>query len=608
MDGITYGRTLLLCTLLLWVFQVVSSGNVNVVVKPKVEVLKEENASLPCTVTPLTTGTIVEWYIDLGTRTRIAFCQGKEKKVDPGTPLTDRIKIGEDFTLTISSVKPSDELNFTCQVTDPAGSPDGTTSLKVFSAPEHPKLTTSQAITAGIPSSSEVGTCETKNGFPLPRIVWFRDAKPLPEVKDKQEKTYMVAKQVKETSGLITVTSSLYMQPMKEDKDSEFYCTVEYSMPGNKIETMDSNRIKINLNYPSDKIYFSLFNTSQPVKEGDTVTMKCETDGNPQPPFEFTKNGEEAQGKDGLLILKSVKRSDAAQYKCTALDFEIEFPLEKTIALTVDYIDPVKVTPAVSKVVMLGDKAAWQCRIKASRNHTVQWKKGSEVLSQNGTLSIQNVSYQNAGEYVCVGAVPSVPGLMSQASVNLTVKGKPVIDPPAPVKVGKEGDKVTLMCVAYGVPTPNFTWQPSGGEQSITVKGNKWVSTLTLKTTADMINGGVTCEVENEHGKDITVFPLSLEQVGSSAEVLLSGNPVLTSAGQGGSSAVVIAVVVCVLLLLLLVGLLYCLSKNNKLSCSKKDPKEVNSGMTNSSVVVELKTDKLNEEDGLLNKKNATEQ
>lgn len=48
-----------------------------------------------------------------------------------------------------------------------------------------------------------------------------------------------------------------------------------------------------------------------------------------------------------------------------------------------------------------------------------------------------------------------------------------------------------------------------------------------------------------------------------------------TVAGQGGSSAVVIAVVVCVLLLLLLVGLLYCLSKNNKLSCSKKDTKEV---------------------------------
>lgn len=45
------------------------------------------------------------------------------------------------------------------------------------------------------------------------------------------------------------------------------------------------------------------------------------------------------------------------------------------------------------------------------------------MLSQDGTLSIQDVSYDKAGEYMCVGAVPSVPGLTAQASVNLTVKG-----------------------------------------------------------------------------------------------------------------------------------------------------------------------------------------
>ena len=49
--------------------------------------------------------------------------------------------------------------------------------------------------------------------------------------------------------------------------------------------------------------------------------------------------------------------------------------------------------------------------------------QGSEVLSQDGNLSIQEVTYDKAGEYVCVGAVPSVPGLTAQASVNLTVKG-----------------------------------------------------------------------------------------------------------------------------------------------------------------------------------------
>lgn len=46
------------------------------------------------------------------------------------------------------------------------------------------------------------------------------------------------------------------------------------------------------------------------------------------------------------------------------------------------------------------------------------------MLSQDGTLSIQEVSYDDAGEYMCVGAVPSVPRLTAQANVSLTVKGK----------------------------------------------------------------------------------------------------------------------------------------------------------------------------------------
>lgn len=49
--------------------------------------------------------------------------------------------------------------------------------------------------------------------------------------------------------------------------------------------------------------------------------------------------------------------------------------------------------------------------------------QGSEVLSDDGSLSIDTATFENAGEYVCVGDVPEVPGLTAQASVNLTVKG-----------------------------------------------------------------------------------------------------------------------------------------------------------------------------------------
>ncbi|XP_034553650.1 basal cell adhesion molecule isoform X1 [Notolabrus celidotus] len=617
MDRITFGRTsLLLCTLLLWAFQV-CSGSVTVEVTPKVEVLKGETAKLPCKYTVSSpSNTVVEWFIEeQETRKRVAFrSQGGVAQSDDGTPLTGRVTIGEDSTLTISSVQPSDELNFFCQVTaGSAGVGDAATMLLVFFAPEKPELTrpSSQAITAGETTSSEIGTCVTKNGHPQPRIIWFKDGQPLPEVKDRKEKTYMIPSVVKEASGLFTIKSTLYMQPTKADKDSVFQCTVEFSMPGDQIKQKKSDTITINLNYPSEKATFSLLNTD-PVKEGDTVTMKCETDGNPQPEFDFTKDGKAVSGQGGVLTLKSVKRTDGGVYECTATDFDnLEADLSGTITLTVNYMDPVSVTPAQPQVVMHGDKVEWQCKTKASAKHTLQWKKGSEVLSQDGMLSIQDVSYDNAGEYMCVGAVPSVPGLTDQASVNLTVKGKPMIETPAAGEVGKEGDMVTLKCSAYGSPAPQFTWKPSGKE-SVTVEGNKVVSMVTLQATPEVMKDGATCEASNEHGTDSKTFLVSLKRAidNSADRVLLSGNPVLTSADkqQGGSSGVVIAVVVCVLLLLLLVALIYFLNKKSKLPCGKKDKKEVASGEVNNDIVVEMKTDKANEEAGLLNKRPSTEQ
>ncbi|XP_034729123.1 basal cell adhesion molecule isoform X5 [Etheostoma cragini] len=597
MDGITFGRASLLCTLLLWAFQVCSEA-VTVTVTSKVEVLKGDTAKLPCTynVLPKSSNTVVEWYIEeQGTRKRVAFTQGGQGKSDDGTLLSGRVTIGQDFTLTISSVQPSDELVFYCQVTaGPAGVGDAPTMLKVFFAPEKPELTkpSSQAITAGETTSSEIGSCVTLNGHPQPRIIWFKDDQPLPEVKDRKEKTYMIPSVVKESSGLSTVKSTLYMQPTKADKDSVFKCTVEYSMPGDQIKQKMSDTMTINLNYPSEKATFSLLNTS-PVKEGDTVTMKCETDGNPQPEFDFTKDGKPTSGQGSLLILKSVKRTDGGVYKCTATDFDnLDADLSGTITLTVNYIDPVSVSPAQPQDVMLGDKVEWQCKTKASAAHTVQWKKGSEVLSQDGMLSIQDVSYDKAGEYMCVGAVPSVPGLTAQASVNLTVKGKPIIETPAVGEVEKEGDMVTLKCSAYGSPAPQFTWKPSGKE-SVLVEGNKVVSTVTLQATAAVMKDGATCEVSNQHGTDSKTFVVSLKKADKQ---------------QGGSSGVVIAVVVCVLLLLLMVALIYFLNKKSKLPCSKKDKKEVASGEVNSDIVVEMKTDKANEEAGLLNKRPAKEQ
>lgn len=63
----------------------------------------------------------------------MAFLSDGKGKSDEGTPLTGRVTLGADFSLTISSVQPSDELVFICQVTaGPTGFGYGATMLKVF--------------------------------------------------------------------------------------------------------------------------------------------------------------------------------------------------------------------------------------------------------------------------------------------------------------------------------------------------------------------------------------------------------------------------------------------------------------------------------------------
>lgn len=58
---------------------------------------------------------------------------------------------------------------------------------------------------------------------------------------------YMVNSMVEEASGLLTVSSTLYLQLTKADKDSRFHCSVEYNMPDGRVETKDSEPFTLTL-------------------------------------------------------------------------------------------------------------------------------------------------------------------------------------------------------------------------------------------------------------------------------------------------------------------------------------------------------------------------
>ncbi|XP_067265328.1 basal cell adhesion molecule isoform X2 [Chanodichthys erythropterus] len=583
MEGAMLGRFGICCTLLAVALQV-CLATVKVTVTPKVQVIKGETAKLPCsyTISAEASEIVVQWFIEVaGARKQIAYKSSQGFEVDAGTPLTSRLTMEKDLSLTISSVMVEDEISFFCQVTaGVVGVSEAETKVEVFFAPEKPVITDNiQAITVShdSTSSSEVGKCTSRNGYPVPRIIWFKDDTPLPDEKSHKEKTYMKLTSVKEPSGLYTMTSTLFMQPVKADAKSVFHCTVEYSMPGGLNKQESSDKFSLTLLYSAENVFFKVKNQG-PIKEGDDVEMECETDGNPQPEFEFYKEDVQLRTQKGTLYIQNVSRNDSGTYKCEALDYDAseDVQLIKTLSLIVHYMDPLTVTPEGPLIVNKGDVVELQCKTKSSDAHTMQWKKASTLA--------------DAGVYICVGAVPSVPGLQKQANITLNIKGKPEIDSSVDGFIAKVGEMVTLNCSALGYPAPQFTWTPSGKE-SVTVLGNRVMSTVTLEATDAVLEDGVLCEAYNEHGK----VNKKLKIVKSDADKGPDANAANRELQQGGSSAVVVAVVVCVLLLLIMVALLFFLSKKGKLSCcGKKDKMDVPSG--------DVKNEKGNEETGLLNK------
>ncbi|CAM5135569.1 unnamed protein product [Natator depressus] len=585
---------------------------VQISVPAQVEVLLGSPVTIPCThsITGSPDARLVEWFITDrdGERRRVAYSEGGRGGVDQGTEYSGRVHMDPDLSLVLPKADVSDERAFSCQVTaGTAGSAEGVAQLRVYEPPEPPVLTANPGILSVMErSASEIATCSSRNANPAPTISWFKDGARLEAPTERNDDLYVVSRSVKEASGLQSVSSTLYLRPSKADKDAQFQCLVQYPLPRGQVGNTTSERFSLMLHYFTENVAFTL-ESPVVIKEGDDVRLRCQGDGQPEPEYIFyrvqaSQAVELATKQDGVLTLPSVSRAHSGTYRCQVLDFDSppEVQLEKEVIIHVNYLDPLTLHPGRRVTVPLGGDVTLTCSGQGSQPPKLVWRKGKERVAHGDTHTLHSVSYHMAGTYTCEASVPSVPGLQRDQTIQVTVEGKPEMEErPTRHQLLAEGQRIQLTCSALGHPEPELSWSLPGVKPVVSSTGNRVMSEVMVEVTAALAKSGIWCRARNWFGEATQHFILEIEPPAATP----SSSPPAGggSEPQGGSGAAVVAVVVCVLLLLLIVGFFYCMQRRGHLSCGGGEkrsltPKEGGA----EDPAVEMKTDKRNEQTGLL--------
>ncbi|KAI4904538.1 hypothetical protein NFI96_008306 [Prochilodus magdalenae] len=433
-------------------------ARVEVSMEDKVEVFMDSKAEITCmyTLDEPSSELMIQWFARSSgsSRVQIYYKDNSLEFEENGTGYTGRIDVSHSLettkgnsVLTINGTQITDEQEFLCQVSVDGDSKEGRTQLYVFPV----KVTTSKTVNP---------------------------------------------------SRLLTVESKLHLLVEKPDKDAKFYCEVVYTIPGRQ-EMMESDRVNIILYYPTTNVTMNQKSPEGLVKEGDTVEITCEGNGNPQPLITFMYNEDEIGSENGLLVLDAVTRANSGQYLCHVLDqsFE-EFFVD--LNLTVHFLDSVVITPEEPVYLEEGQDLSLTCNALSSLSTQATWYKDGAFFAEGHILELHKVSSDMTGMYVCEVKASDLPGLQRDNSVFITVMVKPVIQ--GDIKVIPLDNKKTanLSCIASGYPLPNISWtlfdeQAHLGEWTIP-KEDEVHSFIAISATSGNITA--TCKATNMVGSD----------------------------------------------------------------------------------------------------------
>ncbi|XP_050985544.1 melanoma cell adhesion molecule b isoform X2 [Labeo rohita] len=591
---------------------------VDVSMEDRVDVSLKGQAEIPCLYNLKEPAKIITWFTKLPGRDqsmkRIYYYGDHGEVIEEGSDYTGRIKVTHSHEpqnrrgtviLIIDSIQLSDQREFICIVHNTSSdSGEGHTRLQIFNSPSLPVIEethTGISVNAGEPS--KVAHCTVNDGYPRPNITWYKDTFPLQPSDDIK----IIESVTTNSNGLYTVESELLIKVERTDEDAHFYCEVKYFVPGG-VRMTESRKINITVHYPTTEVTLYRNPPDRLIKEGDTVEIRCEGNGNPQPLFTFTHNEKgDLKSEHEMLLLENVTRSHSGTYMCQSYDPESDSDAEGSISITVHFLDRIVVTPE-DTVLDQGKDLTLTCNALSSLPTKTVWYKGDMRLLEGHVLELQNASYDTAGMYICKVTVPSLPELREEKSVQISVRGKPKItEKMSPIN--KADRSVNLTCYAQGYPFPTITWTLADGQtgqpvpvpKAETQKNDTGVlSMISVRATSQLI---ANCSATNELGtvyvsRKIEAFPrvtTTTTQATSTKGTRFTVPPKQPHTG-GGSGVVIAVIIICLLLLAILGSVLYFLYKKGKLPCGQSRKQDfTKEKASKDDIVMEMKSGKSEE-------------
>ncbi|XP_029812902.1 cell surface glycoprotein MUC18 isoform X1 [Suricata suricatta] len=557
----------------------------------------------------------VDWFsIHKEKRTPIFRVRKGQGQSEPGE-YEHRLSLQDKgTTLALTHVTPHDERIFLCQAKRPQ-SQEHRIQLHVYKAPEEPTIqVNSLGISVNSEEPAEVATCVGRNGYPIPQVTWYKNGRPL---KEEKKRVHIQSSQIVESSGLYTLQSVLKAQLVKEDKDAQFYCELNYRLPsGNHMK--ESREVIVPVFYPAEKVWLEV----EPVgtlKEGDRVEVRCLADGNPPPHFTITKQNlstkemeEKVTEDNGLLVLESARKEHSGTYQCQGLDLDtMESLLSDPQELLVNYVSDVRVSPAAPESQESGSLTL-TCEADSNQALEFQWlrEKTGQLLQKGPTLQLRDLRRDAAGGYRCVASVPGVPGLNRTRLVHVAVFGSPWMTLRERKMWVKENTVLNLSCEASGHPRPSISWSVAGMAHEQDQDPQSVLSVLNVLVTPELLETGAECVASNSLGRNTTTIFLELDSNRTAGPSASTTSPPARANGTStekklpepeSKGVAIVAVTVCLLALAVLGAVLYFFYKKGKLPCGRSGKQEITLPPSRKSeFVVEVKSDKLPEETGLL--------